>query len=78
MLTDNFFYQYVNNFSELLLCKINVFVIFNMNIKKWIFVTSRSTDILNELNFWLGIYVSYMLKGLHKFLGSKIKGFFGI
>ena len=49
--------QFVNNFSALLLCKINILDIFDMSDVLQIFVTSRHTEILIESNFWLGKYV---------------------
>ena len=49
-------YQFVNNFSALLLCKINVLVFFDTGHFFQIFVISRNTEILIESNFWLGMY----------------------
>ena len=49
------------HFSELLLCKINVLDIFDTGDFFQILIISRSTWILIESNFWLGMYVSYIL-----------------
>ena len=61
-----FFYQFVDNFSALLLCKINVLDIFDTGNFFQIFVISRSTEILIESNFWLEMYVTYILKDIKK------------
>ena len=42
------------SFSNLLFCKINFF---------YFFVISRNTETLIKSNFWLGMYVAYVLKG---------------
>ena len=52
----DFFNQFFDNFSTLLLCKINFLDIFNMAHLFQIFVISQSTEILIESNFWLGRY----------------------
>ena len=57
-----FFYLFVNNFSALLvLCKINILDSFDMRDFFQIFIISRTTKILIELNFWLGTHVPYIL-----------------
>ena len=48
LLIEIFFNQFVNNFSELLLCKINVGDVFNTDNFSKIFVKSRSTKIFIE------------------------------
>ena len=50
------FWQFVNNFSELLLCNIYFFDFFNMVKLFRIYVVSLSTEILIVLNFRMGIY----------------------
>ena len=49
-------YSFVNNFSILLLCKINILDIFNM-VDFFRFLLDR---VLIKLNFWLRMYVSYI------------------
>ena len=66
------FHQLVNNFSKLSLCKINVFDIFNMVFFQ-IFVISRSSEIMIEPNFFLGIFVPYILKSFAKDVFTLIK-----
>ena len=66
-----FFYLFVNNFSVLLLWKINVFDIFDMSDLFQIFVISRSAEILIESNFWLGMYVPYILKSMWNVYGCE-------
>ena len=62
LLRNFFLYQILNIFSALLLlCKINVLEVFDKGDFFQIFVISRSTKILIESNFWLGIYVPYIL-----------------
>ena len=46
-----FVYQFVDNFSELLLCKINILDFFDMGDFFQIFVIPRSTKILMESKF---------------------------
>ena len=62
-LSNIFFYLFVNKFSALLLCKINVLDIFNMGDFFQIFVISRTIEILIESNFWLGTYLPQILEG---------------
>ena len=57
---DNFFLKQFVKFSTLLLLKMNVLDIFNIIDLLTIFVISRGTKILIELN-WLGVYVSRIL-----------------
>ena len=45
-LLENFFYQFFNNFLELLISKINVLDIFNVNDFLGIFNSSQSPGIL--------------------------------
>ena len=52
-----FFYQFVNNFSSLLCCKINVLHFFDMGDFCQIFVKLQVTEILIESNYCLGMYV---------------------
>ena len=54
------FYQFINNFSALLLCKINSLDIFDMGDFDQIFVISWSTEILIQSKFWLEIYTPYI------------------
>ena len=51
LLDDYFYYQFLNNFSELM-CKINFFDIVKMTIFFLIFVVLCSTKILSDSNFW--------------------------
>ena len=53
--------EFVNNFQELLLSKLNVLDMFDMGNFFQIFVISRNTDIIIESNFLAGMYVSYIL-----------------
>ena len=48
---------FLNNFLALLLFKTNAVEIFDVGDVKKKFI-SRSTEILIELNFWLGLYVT--------------------
>ena len=59
---QSFFHQFVNNFSALLLCDINFLEIFDIGGFFQTFFITRSTEIVIELNFWLGIYVPYILE----------------
>ena len=54
------FYQFVNNFFELLLWEFNGLNIFIMVGFFLIFVVSRNTEILDDSNFWLKMYVACM------------------
>ena len=56
LLNNYFVYQFINSFSALLLCKINFLDFFEMDDFFQIFVILRNTEILMELNYWLGIY----------------------
>ena len=56
-----FLYQLISNFAALLLCKMNFFGFFDIGDFFQIFVTSRNTKILMETNYWLGMYVPYIL-----------------
>ena len=61
-LLDKFFWnQFVNNFLVSLLCKINVLDIFDMDDFFSIFIILWSTEILIEWNFWVIMYVPYIL-----------------
>ena len=51
-----FFWQFVNNFSALLLWKIYFFHFFNVINFFQVFIISRSTEILMVLNFLLRVY----------------------
>ena len=58
-----FFYQFCNKFSPLLLCKRNVFDVwffFRFFFKSW------STETLIDSNFWLWMYLAYILKNRYK------------
>ena len=57
-----FFYQFINNLYDWLLCKFNVLEIFSMTDYSKIFVVSRRSEILMESNFWLRMYVRCILK----------------
>ena len=62
-LSHNYYlYLFVNNNLELLLFKINVLDIFNMVDFLKIFVVSRSTEIMMQLNFSLRMYVPSIFK----------------
>ena len=52
---------FTNNFSALLLHKINVLDILNMVDYFQIFLILQSTEILMKSNFWLGMYESQLL-----------------
>ena len=56
-----FFKQFINNFSALLLCEINIMDIFDMGNFFQIFVISRSTEILIEPKFCFGMYVRFSI-----------------
>ena len=63
LLGNNFFNRVVENFSELLR-KVNILDILNL-VNFWkIFVVMQNTEILIESNFWLGMYVPYVLEWL--------------
>ena len=66
------FFEFFNNFLALLLCKINVLDIFDVRDFLNIFVISRSTEILIKSNFWLRMYVLYILKLHAAFFVEKI------
>ena len=66
------FLEFFNNFLALLLCKINVLDIFDVRDFLNIFVISRSTEILIKSNFWLRVYVLYILKLHAAFFVEKI------
>ena len=53
---DYFFLQFVNNFSTLLLCKINFLDIVGIGDFLQIFIISRSSEIRMVLNFKLRVY----------------------
>ena len=61
LLNGYFVYHSVNKFSILLLYEINVLDFFDMGDLFQIFVVSRNTEILTESNYWLGMYVPYIL-----------------
>ena len=70
---NNLFHRFVNSFSKLLLlCKINVIGVFNEVVFLKIFVTSRCTAIIVESNFWLKMYVPYILMGAFHLVGSNV------
>ena len=56
LLKNYFVYQFFNNFSALLLYKINFLHFFDTGDFFQIFVISRNTEILIESNYWLGIH----------------------
>ena len=60
----HFVYQFVTNFSELVLCKINILDFFDMGDFFQIFVISRNTEILIEPNYWLGMNVPFIHESL--------------
>ena len=60
LLNNYFFNQFFNNFLILLLCQMNIFDFFDTGDFFKIFVVSQSTEILFKLNFWFGVYVSYI------------------
>ena len=63
LLIEEFFsYQFVNNFLALLLWKINCLDFFDTGDFFQVFVISRSSKILIESNFWLGMYVRHILE----------------
>ena len=64
LLNGYFVYHSVNKFSILLLYEINVLDFFDMGDLFQIFVVSRNTEILTESNYWLGMYVPYILNWL--------------
>ena len=56
------FNKFIDNFSEFLSCKINVFHIFNVVDFLSFLFKSRSIEIMIESNFLLEMYVRYTLK----------------
>ena len=63
-------YQFVNNFSALLLCKINFLDFYDTSDFFQILVISRNTKILIDPIYWLRIHVPYILNRFFKFLHS--------
>ena len=61
------FINFLNNVSTLLLCKINLLDIVDIGDFFQIFIISRSTEILIRSNFFLGMYVPYILNWIWKF-----------
>ena len=61
LLKNYFFYQFVNDLPALFLYRINLLGIFGMGEFLQIFIISRSTEVLIESNFWLGMCVPYIL-----------------
>ena len=70
-LNNYFVSQFTNNFPVLLWSNILDFV--DMGNFFQIFVTSRNTEVLIELNYWLRIYVPYILKSWN--YSTKFNGF---
>ena len=61
LLNNYFVCRFVNNFLVLLLWKINFLDFYEMGDFFQIFVMFVNTEIPIELNYWLGMYVSYIL-----------------
>ena len=61
LLNNYFVCQFINNFLLLLLCQINDF--FDTGYFCNFFVISRNTETMIESNYWLRMYVPYILKG---------------
>ena len=60
LLNSYFVCKFVNNFSALLLYKINIIDFFNMGVFFSFFI-SRNTELLNESKYWLGMYVTCII-----------------
>ena len=55
-LNNYFVYHCFNNFSALLLCKINV--LFFFDVEDFFKFFSRNTEIQIKSNYWLGMYLT--------------------